>query len=423
VVDIEGWVAPGWEGVRDAFRANFDEGLEDGAAFSAYHRGRKVVDLWGGIADVATGRRWGEDSLVLVFSTTKGVTAMAAHRLAEAGHLDLEAPVATYWPEFAAAGKEAVTVADLLAHRAGLAWIDGSMGLEDALAWEPVVRALAAQAPAWPPGTAHGYHATTFGWLVGEVIRRVAGRSVGRYLAEELVGPLGGSFYIGLPSQLEARVAPLVAPAGGLDPGQLRQLAEAGGVGGDHAGADPGGADLAALLALVGDYLGPDGPLTKALAAPGGALTGEEIWNSPELHAAEIPAANGIGDARSLAQLYSACLVDTETADGGRFRVLGDEQLDRALVQQTEGPDRVLLGLDLQWGLGFMLHRGGIALANLAGPRSFGHFGLGGSMGWADPDLALAMGYVMNRMSLGTTGDVRSARLAHAAAAAARAAA
>lgn len=420
MADIDGWVAPGWDAVRDAFTANFDEGLETGAAFAAYHRGHKVVDLWGGTADPLSGRPWAEDTLVLVFSTTKGATAMCAHRLAQAGRLDLEAPVATYWPEFAAAGKEAVTVADLLAHRAGLAWVDGRMTLDEALAWDPVVEALARQAPAWPPGSAHGYHAVTFGWLVGEVVRRITGRSLGTYLAEEIMAPLGGAFFVGLPAELEGRVAPLVPPDGGLDPGNLRQLA-----GGDPAAAEAasgGGGDVAALLAMLDEYLGPDGPLTKALSAPGGALADDKVWNSPAVHAAEIPAANGICDARSLAQLYSACVVDTDTAAGGTWRVLGDEQLARALVQQTEGPDRVLLGLDLQWGLGFMLHRGVLALTGMGGPRSFGHFGLGGSVGWADPDLGLAMGYVMNRMSLATTGDVRSVRLAQAAGEAARAA-
>jgi CubicO group peptidase (beta-lactamase class C family) len=182
VTTINGWVAPDFQDVRRAFQANFDDGAEVGAAFAAYHRGEKVVDLWGGIADERTGRQWEEDSLVLVYSTTKGVTAMCAHRLAQEGRLELEAPVATYWPEFAQAGKEEVTVADLLSHRAGLAWIDGSMSFDDMVAWEPVIKALEIQAPSWPPGSAHGYHATTYGWLVGEVIRRITGVSVGTYL-------------------------------------------------------------------------------------------------------------------------------------------------------------------------------------------------------------------------------------------------
>ena len=200
---ISGWVAPGFEAVREAFQANFDAGSEVGAAFAAYHRGEKVVDLWGGIADPTTGRPWEEDSMVLVYSTTKGVTAMCAHRLAQEGALDVDAPVATYWPEFAQSGKESVTVADLLAHRAGLAWVDGTMSVDDMLAWDPVIRALERQAPSWPPGTGHGYHATTYGWLVGEVVRRVSGESVGTYLRNEIAGPLDADFFIGLPAAEE----------------------------------------------------------------------------------------------------------------------------------------------------------------------------------------------------------------------------
>ena len=195
----------------EVFVANFDEGREVGAAFAAYHRGRKVVDLWGGVADPATGRPWSEDTIVLVFSSTKGATALCANLLAERGQLDVDAPVADYWPEFAQAGKGQIPVRYLLSHEAGLAWIDGDMSLEEALSWDPVVAALARQKPHWEPGTQHGYHATTYGWLVGEVIRRVCGRSVGTFFREEVAGPLGLDFWIGLPESEEPRVAPLIA--------------------------------------------------------------------------------------------------------------------------------------------------------------------------------------------------------------------
>lgn len=416
-----GWVAPGFEGVRDAFDSNFDAGVEVGAAFAAFHRGRKVVDLWGGVADVTSGRPWEEDTMVLVYSTTKGATAMCANRLAEQGAIDVEAPVATYWPEFAQNGKEAVTVADLLSHRAGLAWVDGRMSVDEMLAWDPVVEALERQSPSWPPGTAHGYHATTYGWLVGEVVRRVTGRTVGTYLREEIAGPLGADFHIGLPAALEERVARLVpfdvAAAFG-PPGTSAGAGGAVGAGG-ATGAGAGGF-AGDMLERALTYLAPGGPLFKALNAPGGALADPELWHSPRLHAAEIPAANGICDARSLACLYAACVGEVATPSGGSFRVMGAGQLDKALVQQTEGPDQVLLGLDLQWGLGFMVNRGLIAATPLGGPRSFGHFGMGGSMGWADPDGELAVGYVMNRMELGTTGDTRSYRLVEATVDAAR---
>jgi len=432
-------VASGWEDVRRAFEHNFEAGKEVGAAFSAYHRGEKVVDLWGGIADQTTGRTWEEDSMVLVYSTTKGATAMCANKLADQGALDVDAPVSEYWPEFAQAGKERVTVADLLSHRAGLAWTDGTMSVEEMFAWDPVIHALEAQRPSWPPGSAHGYHATTYGWLVGEVVRRVTGRSLGTYLREEITEPLSADFYVGLPAAEEPRVARLIqfsmsgmlasnSPlAGGSSSdrptgsapksaGETRSEAVEAESAAAAAGLGSGGNELAEL---VNYYLGHDGPLLKALTAPGGVFRDESLWQDPRLFAAEIPAANGICDARSLALLYSSCLGDVVGASGEKARTLSAKQLERALHQETQGPDAVLFGLDIQWGLGFMLNRGLVAAGGMGGPSSFGHFGMGGSMGWADPDLELSTGYVMNRMAIGTTGDTRSYRLVQACVAAA----
>jgi CubicO group peptidase (beta-lactamase class C family) len=206
MTEINGSVAPGFESVRDAFVANFDKGTEVGASFAAYHRGQKVVDLWGGVADLETGRPWRENTLALVFSTTKGVTAICANKLAQEGRIDVDAPVVQYWPEFAAGGKSDIPVSYLLSHQAGLAWIDGEMTAEEAFSWEPVVDALARQVPHWEPGTKHGYHATTYGWLVGEVIRRVTGMSVGAYLREAIAAPLGLDFWIGLPESEESQI-------------------------------------------------------------------------------------------------------------------------------------------------------------------------------------------------------------------------
>src|SRR2546423_10775651 len=213
MAESSGWTAAGFEGVREVFENNFDKGLEIGAAFSAYHRGKKVVDLWGGIADPDTGRPWDERTLVLVFSTTKGVTAVCANKLASEGALDVDAPVAKYWPEFAAGGKEDIPVSYLLSHQAGLAWIDGEMTLEQALSWDPVVDALAQQVPHWEPGTKHGYHATTYGWLVREVVKRGTRLNLGAYFRAEIAEPLGLDFWIGLPESEESRVAPLIGRA------------------------------------------------------------------------------------------------------------------------------------------------------------------------------------------------------------------
>jgi len=411
-VTPSGWTAQGWERVAEAFEGNFEHQHEVGAAFSAYHRGDKVVDLWGGVADETTGATWDEDTMVVVFSTTKGATALCANMLAQRGALAIEAPVADYWPEFAQNGKGDVLVDHLLSHRAGLAWTDAPMTVEEALAWDPVVRALEAQTPSWDPGTQHGYHATTYGWLVGEVVRRVTGASLGQTFRREVGEPLGLDFYIGLPEALESRVARLVPIMDSIVSGRLGSVA--GGDAGEGRADSDAGSYLEALAARAGEYLAPDGPLTKALAAPNGTLADDKLWNSRALHAAEIPAANGICDARSLARMYSACIGEVVTESGEKVRLLDDVQLADALLQRTEGPDLILLGLDIQWGLGYMLNRGIIASAGLGGARGFGHFGMGGSAGWADPDAELAMGYVMNRMDIGTTGDTRAFALMQA---------
>ena len=382
---INGWTAPGFEGVRDRFEKNFADGLEVGAAFAAYHRGEKVVDLWGGIADEATEKPWEEDTVIVVFSTTKGATAICANQLAQEGRLDVDAPVADYWTEFAAAGKESIPVDYLLSHRAGLAWVDEQLTLEDALAWDPMIHALERQAPVWEPGTAHGYHAVTYGYLVGEVVRRITGRSVGTYFRDEIAGPLGLDFWIGLPEAVEPRVAPLI---GGLS--------SSGGVDAD---VDPQA--LAELAALIG----PESKLGMALSG-GGAFSHDGIFNTRPVHAAEIPAAGGIGDARSIARMYAACVGDV---DG--IRLLTPEQVADATTQRSVGPDIVILDLDLQFGLGFIVPS---TLLQLGGPQSFGHFGMGGSAGWADPEAELGFGYVMNRMELGLAGDLRSYGLINA---------
>ncbi|HEY7439348.1 MAG TPA: serine hydrolase domain-containing protein [Acidimicrobiia bacterium] len=383
-MDIHGFVAPGFESVHDAFAQNFEKGLEVGAAFTTYHRGEKVVDLWGGVADPATGTPWTEDTLVLVFSTTKGATAICANRLAQQGALDFDAPVANYWPEFAQAGKEAIPVSQLLCHEAGLPWVDEPLTLEQALAWDPMIHALEHQVPVWEPGTRHGYHAVTFGYLVGEVVRRVTGSSIGSYFADEIARPLGLDFWIGLPEREERRVAPLI-----------------GDLAGDSVGAEldePGRSELAKLL-------GPDSALGKALTA-GGAFRGAGIFNTRAVHAAEVPAAGGITDARSIARMFAATIGDV---DG--VRLLTPEQMTLASTQRTRGPNTVLLDLDLQFGLGFFVPS---SLLQLGGPKSFGHFGAGGSMGWADPEAELAFGYAMNKMDLGLAGDLRSYSLVNA---------
>jgi len=370
-VHIEGHCDPRFAAVRDAFRENFAAGREVGACFAAEVEGRVVVDLWGGFADAARTRPWQRDTLVNVFSTTKAMVACLAHVLVDRGELDLSQPVARLWPEFAAEGKAEIPIHYLLSHRAGLAALRKPMALESLYDWDRMVEALAAEAPWWEPGTKHGYHALTFGYLVGEVIRRVAGRTPGATFRDEVAGPLGADFHIGLAEREFARVAELVPPT----PEE------------DAAAAPPGGADPDSLLAKVMS----NPPLT-----PGAA-------NTPAWRAAEIPAANGHGNARSVARVMSALALGG-VRDG--VRLLSEETLARATAEQASGPDLVL-PIPMRWGLGFMLTSPTLPLG--PNPRSFGHGGWGGSLGIADPDAKLGWSYVMNKMSAGTTGDLRAA--------------
>jgi CubicO group peptidase (beta-lactamase class C family) len=395
VVEINGVTAEGFEGVRDAFAANFElepdmlgqmlghDVCEVGAGVSVWHRGEKVVDLWGGEADRRVHRPYTEDTLQLVFSTTKGVTAIAANLLVQRGELDLDAKVADYWPEFAQAGKADIPVRWLLSHRAGLPWVDGAMTLEQALDWDYVIDALERQAPVWEPGTQHGYHATTFGWLVGEVIRRVTGLSIGSFVQRELSIPLGLDLWIGLPADQHDRVAPLEVIEFPDDPN---------------------------MASMVDQFIGPDTMLGKALFAPGNAWGDEKFgsFNLPEVWSAEIPAANCITNARSLAKLYASCVSEVPGTDGLPLRLFTDDTASRAVEHQTSGVDQVLMGMDLQYGLGFNLPN---EMMKLGGHRSFGHYGAGGSVAFADPDHDLGFGYVMNKMTLGLSGDPRTANL------------
>jgi CubicO group peptidase (beta-lactamase class C family) len=386
MTDIQGEVASGFEPVRDAFAANFEKHGDVGAAFSLYHRGEKVVDLWGGVADVDTGRPWAEDSLQLVFSTTKGATAVCANLLVQRGELDLDAPVVQYWPEFGANGKENIPVRWLLSHRAGLPVVDVAPSPEEALAWDPMIKLLEAQTPVWDPGTMHGYHALTYGWLVGEVVRRISGKSLGTFFAEEVAGPLGLDFWIGLPASQESRVSTLItgdafavaSPDVDLSvlPDEIREIAEA--------------------------FMNPDSLVNRALFVTKPQLD----FNAPEVHAAEIPAANGITDARSLARMYAGLV-------GGGVegtRLFTDATVDNVTTEQSNGPDKVLYA-PTRFGLGFFLNS---PFAPLGGEKSFGHAGAGGSLGFADPEAEIGFGYVMNKMQQNLAGDPRTLGLIQA---------
>ena len=386
MTEIGGTVEPGFEGVAEAFSASFERHGEVGAAAAVYVGGRKVVDLWGGIADREAGTSYTEDTLQLVFSTTKGATAACANLLAQRGDLDMDAPVAEYWPEFKAAGKADIPVRWLLCHKAGLPYVDAVLTLEEALAWDPMIRALEVQAPAWEPGTAHGYHATTFGWLVGEVVRRISGKSLGTFFHDEIARPLDLEFWIGLPDEEQSRVAPLIPW-------------------GDPSGAPPD----PAMQALIDQFMGPDTLLGKALSAPSFVFTNASgAFNDPAVRAAEIPAANGVTNARSLARFYAGL---TGTVEGGPAApILDADQVAKASERQTFGPDKCLV-FETSFGLGFFTSS---QFAPYGGAKSFGHTGMGGSVGFADPGNGIGFGYVMNKMMQGLNGDPRSGGLIRA---------
>jgi len=377
---VHGECQPRFDRVRDVFERAFAEGREVGAAVAVTVDGESVVDLWGGAADSERTRPWQRDTLVNVYSTTKGMTALCAHRLVEEGRLRLDEPVATYWPEFAAAGKDRLPVRWLLSHRSGLAAVRPLLPDDALYDWEAMTTALAAEAPWWYPGDGHGYHAVTFGWLVGEVVRRITGESLGTYFRRTFAEPLGLEFHIGLPDREHHRVAEMSAmpmpdpDAGGI---ALANLIVS----------DPEGLSARAFINLPSIAAGPNGA----------------AWRR-----AEIPGANGHGTARALARVYGA-LANGGSIDG--VHVLAPESIARCHADQAHGPDRVL-GVSTRFGLGFMLSQPGERGGTFGpSPRAFGHPGAGGSVGFADPDRHVGMGYVMNRMGPEILLDPRASGL------------
>lgn len=392
---ISGHVADGFEPVRDAFAANFESHGELGAGVAVYVGGELVVDLVGGTAD-ATGDAdttpYGTDALQVVFSTTKGAAAVCANLLAQRGELDPEALVTDVWPEYGQAGKEGTTIAMLLDHQAGVPVVDDPPSLAEVLRVDPIVEALAAQPPLWEPGTAHGYHALTYGWLVGEVVRRIDGRPIGQFFAEEIAGPLGLDFWIGLPDDQQDRVVPLVPSRPSADDFDTSAL-------------DP--EILPLLQDLATAFLDPNSTTNRALMLDGTFLLGggRLAWNLPEVRASQIPAANGVTNARSLAKMYAACVGEV---DG--VRLLDEATLAQATTERSSGRDQVLV-MPTRFGLGFMLTS---SFSPLLGERSFGHPGAGGSLGFGDPDHRVGFGYVMSKMNAGLSNDPRSRGLIEA---------
>jgi CubicO group peptidase (beta-lactamase class C family) len=398
----ENGVEHGWGRVADAFRANFKENPgEAGAACSVYVGGRPVVNLWDGLADRDANRPWRNDTIVQVASTTKGATAICAHLLAQRGELDLDAPVARYWPEFAANGKDQIPVRWLLSHQAGLPIVDGPLTFEQACGWDPVIRALEAQQPLWQPGTEHVYHSITYGFLVGEVVRRISGKSLGTFFADEVARPLGLSAWIGLPEKQEHRVAQLhyAAPFSmeELLAGMIRVT----------------GLDADTVTAWVNAIWAP-GSVQARAGELGGALDNtSDYFTTRAWRAAEFPAANMLSDARSLARMYAATVSDV---DG--VRLLDPATVERMTAVQTDKTPMHGLppGLNIPADRSFNMSLGfwrACPPMPLTGPGSFGHPGSGGSMGFADPDAGVGFGYVTNLWNF-RPDDPRASSLAEA---------
>jgi CubicO group peptidase (beta-lactamase class C family) len=355
---IDGWCDRAFADMRAEFERNFRERGELGAAVCVTLDGIVVADLWGGWTDAEQRQPWAADTLVNVFSVGKGLLSVCAARLAGLGSLDPDAPVTRYWPEFGAAGKDRVTVRQVLSHQAGLPALRQPLPAGSALDWPLMTSLLAAEEPWWEPGTGHGYHVNTFGYLGGELIRRISGRTVGEYLRREVAGPLGADVHIGLPAAEHGRVAEFCWPQ--------REAATAAAGGGpvpDH------------QMAMNAYFNPPD-------------FSGAGVVNTAAWRSAQIPSANAHASAAGISRVYTAL------AAGGAGVVTG-AALAAATQEQVYGEDQVL-GRPSRFGLGFQLTHPERQLGN--GPRCFGHFGAGGSVGFCDPDARLAFGYVTSQM-------------------------
>jgi len=376
---VSGEVAPCFEEVRAEFERNFAERGEIGAAVAAYVRGEKVVDLWGGHRTPERDAPWNEDTMVIVFSTTKGLSAMTLAIARARGWLDYDAPVARYWPEFAQNGKGAVTVRQLLGHEAGLVFVHEQLTVEKLRDLDYLARLLARQRPEWPPGTRHGYHAMSIGLYMQEIIRRVdpAHRTLGRFFHEEVAVPLRLDFYIGLPPEIPgARLARVKALS------RARAIA----------------AIRTTPLDVIPKVLWPWSLLRKSLAFL------ELDWNERASLEVEVPAGNGVGTARAIARAYSAL------AEGGaELGLTNDTVAELTAPPELARPRDEILGVPAYFSLGFL--RPGPDVWFGSSPRAFGHPGAGGSFGFADPDAHVGFAYVMNKMAFHLIDDPREKAL------------
>jgi len=374
---IHGFVAPGFEWVREVFERNFTDDIEVGASFCAVRDGETIVDLWGGWTDRAHTRPWREDTLVNVYSTTKGLASIAFATLVDAGLIDYDAPVADVWPELRAA-RDGLTVGQLLSHQAGVCGLREPVSVEDLYDWPRMIERIEGEAPHWPPGTAAGYHAVLWGYLPGELARRVTGETLGTILRERVARPLGADVHLGLADAEHARVADLIGP--------------------NHARKQP---DLSALFGMKLPELYP-----YALQNP--SIRPFQDACSPAWRRAEIAAANAQANARGIARIYGAL------ARGGELdgvRVLSGRAIDAMVREEVGEQNDLVLGRPMRRGRGVILNT-----LNQYGPNAdaYGHAGAGGSVGFADPARRLGVGYAMNQMQPGIETDTRGNRLVRA---------
>lgn len=365
---VQGTCDPRFAEVRDQFEQNLAERGEVGAAVHVIVDGQPVVDLWGGSTEPDGSTLWEADTAVVVYSCTKGATALAAHVLIDRGQLDLDAPVGDYWPEFAANGKESVTVRMMLNHSAGVPALRERLPDGACTDWDLMCEHLAAEEPWWEPGTRNGYHMLTFGWTVGELVRRVSGRSLGTFVAEEITGPLDAEFWIGLPDDVADRVAPVLQPV-------------------------PDRSNLSRFTRVLLDD-------KTSLQRMAWLNTGGFNPNDPDVRRAEIGGGGGIATATGLARMYRPLSL------GGDGLVSAEAVARMAEVSVATGCDATLL-LPTRFGLGFMKSMdnrrapAGERDSAVLSSTAFGHVGAGGSVGFADPECGLSFGYVMNQMGNG----------------------
>ncbi len=381
---ISGKCDPKFQQVAAEFERNFLERGEVGASVSITIEGETVVDLWGGTANIQSQTKWEEDTVSIVWSCTKGATALCAHILSSRGELDIDAPVIKYWPEFGKAGKENITVKMLLNHQAGLAAIRKPLPDGAYSDWDLMIRSLEDETPFWEPGTRNGYHALTFGWLVGEVVRRVSGKSLGQFFQDEVAGPLGIDFWIGLPEEIEPRVAKMIMAEPQMDSPFYKAIFE-------------------------------PNTVQSFIFNTGGLM---EHFDSRSGHAAEIGASGGITNARSLARMYAPLACGGVLGD---IQLVNEETLHRmSSVSSATGQDANLL-VPTRFSLGFMKSLDnrkqpqGLQDSVILSEDAFGHAGNGGSIGFASPNEKMSFAYTMNKMGQGITVNDRGQSLIDAA--------